>query len=246
MPNGNYFSLRAAAVVRQQPQVATRLPTSTSLKRAVFPRMPHCKGRTIPSASAQQRLTIMSTSATTNDLLAGPPPRITRTDIDFAQTELSGYAGLYAVLLDNVLTPAECAALIGAAEATTNGVWEKALINVGNGKQRAAPEARNSDRIIWDDADMVERLWRRVEPWVPELKVLGPGCPAIRPAKPGKEQWWRATRYFHSLRDEGVLTTMAIRLNERMRILRYGPGEYFRRKQSLHRPILHLSMPSVR
>ncbi len=130
----------------------------------------------------------------TTTLLTDPAPEITRTVIDFAQTSLPEYSGLYAVILDNVLSPAECTALIEAAEATSDGVWERAMVNIGNGRQEERLDTRNCGRIIWDDAEIVDRLWKRVEGYVPELRVLEPGCKALRTARAGKERSWRATR----------------------------------------------------
>ncbi len=155
----------------------------------------------------------MTSAAPTANLLTGPAPQITREDIDFVRGGLPEYDGLYAVILDNVLTPAECEALVNAAKATTNGVWEKALVNTGNGLQAEMLNTRKCGRIMWDDKDIVEKLWKRVEGLVPELKTLEPNNRALRRPKPGKEQRWRATR-----------------LNERMRFLKYGPGDYFKRE----------------
>ncbi|KAF2758581.1 hypothetical protein EJ05DRAFT_464436 [Pseudovirgaria hyperparasitica] len=147
----------------------------------------------------------------TKHLLTSPPPDITIKDIDFDDTNLSGakYGGLDAKILDNVLTAAECAALIAVAE--TVGHWERAMVNIGNGKQALYTDTRNCGRIIWDDKEIVNRLWQRVkphiEPWTRlegRAEVTGNG-----PAK--RKEVWRATR-----------------LNERMRFLKYVGGEFFR------------------
>ena len=80
-----------------------------------------------------------------------------------------------------------------------------------------SPDSPDSRRIIWDDRDIVERIWNRVKDEVPELKTLV-GVPKITgngPAK-RKEVWCFE------------------RLNERMRFLRYGEGQYFRREFEIY------------
>lgn len=148
-----------------------------------------------------------------DDFLTSAAPNITVNRIDFANTTLPEYAGLYAVVLDNVLDSEDCQQLIAAAEATTNGEWERAMINIGGGRQELRPDSRNCGRIIWDSRDVVAKVWKRIEhlPEVQEIvrlenvpKIFGNG-----PAKRG-EVWTFS------------------RPNERMRFLKYIGGEYFR------------------
>lgn len=146
------------------------------------------------------------------DLLSGPCPDITVTRIDFSQTKLPEYKDFYAVILDNVLTPAECSALVAAAEAT-HGPWERALVNIGGGFQTLMTETRSCGRIIWDSREMVEKLWKRCEPHLQDIVTLDrrPFVTGYGPTK--RNEVWKCTR-----------------LNERMRFLKYVGGEYFRRK----------------
>jgi len=147
--------------------------------------------------------------------LSGPAPNLTLSHVDFAKARMPEYDGLYAVILDGVLSLDECNTLVAAAEAHAGAKsWERALINVGGGRQMLATDARNCGRIIWDDTEVVDRLWKRVEAAVPELHRLeGKTSQRILGNGPGKRgEVWKATR-----------------LNERMRFLRYEGGEYFRR-----------------
>ncbi|KAF2494265.1 hypothetical protein BU16DRAFT_464565 [Lophium mytilinum] len=143
--------------------------------------------------------------------LEGPAPAIKVSKIDFAKSTIPEYDNLWAVILDDVMTPAECKALVNAAEATTDGKWERAMINVGNGRQALYEDTRNCGRIIWDDKEIVAKLWARVEATVPELQYLEnwPKVTGIGPQK--RKETWRMTR-----------------LNERMRFLKYSSGEFFR------------------
>jgi hypothetical protein len=87
-------------------------------------------------------------SAFPSDFLAGPaPPSLTRTRVDFEHTSLPEYKQCYAVILDDVLTAEECAALVALAEAQAGDAgWERAMVNVGGGNQMLATHVRNCGR----------------------------------------------------------------------------------------------------
>ncbi|KAI5358238.1 Putative prolyl 4-hydroxylase, alpha subunit [Septoria linicola] len=148
-----------------------------------------------------------------DNFLVSPAPNITVNRIDFSQTTLPEYAGLYAVVLDNVLNAEECQQLIAAAEATTNGEWERAMINIGGGRQELRTDSRNCGRIIWDSGEVVAKVWKRIE-HIPEVQeiVRLENVPKIFGSGPMKRnEVWTFSRP-----------------NERMRFLKYIGGEYFR------------------
>lgn len=158
----------------------------------------------------------MTTFTVPHDFLLAPGrPKILKAIVDFERTDLPEYKGHYATVLDNVLTKDECDTLVRAAEAQSSGAWEPAMINVGNGEQVLMTDARDCGRIIWDDADLVERIWSRIADSVPEIARL-----KSMPLVTGK---WSVMR--------GETWKMT-RLNERMRFLKYGPGQYFGREQA--------------
>ncbi|RYP31938.1 hypothetical protein DL767_005479 [Monosporascus sp. MG133] len=142
--------------------------------------------------------------------------------IDFQNTVLPQYKGAYAVILDHVMSPSECAKLIELAEASVRdedktvpgSSWNPALVNVGAGHEALIPEYRNSDRIIWDNQEIVDRLWARIER-VPEIRErlssFNNGDLLGTRAKEVKDVSWA----FH-------------RINKRMRFLKYGKGQFFR------------------
>lgn len=149
------------------------------------------------------------------NFLRGPKPKITKKTIDFKAEGLREYEGYYAVVLDGVLSEEECSTLVAAVEATTNGKWERAMINIGYGLQKMREDVRKCGRIIVDDRDLMRRLWDRVEGEVPEILHLDnwPDVTGIHAAI--AEELWGMTR-----------------LNERARFLKYVGGEYFKRKSS--------------
>lgn len=148
------------------------------------------------------------------DFLSGPGPGKIIQKIDFAQTPLPEYKGLYAVIIDNAFTKQECEDLVRAAEARTSGEWEQAMINVGGGYQMLMTDARDCSRIIWDDVDVVEKIWSRLKDSVlPDIEYLkdAPRVTGLGPKRRGE-------------------TLKMTRLNERMRFLKYKEAQYFRRR----------------
>lgn len=147
------------------------------------------------------------------DFLSGPGPKQLVQKIDFPKINLPEYQGLYAVVIDNALTREECNGLVCAAEAHSGGTWEPAMVNIGGGHQALMPNTRDCGRIIWDDRDVVEKLWLRVKDSVPEVEYLvgRPEVTGLGPVR--RKEMLRMTR-----------------LNERMRFLKYEKAQYFRRK----------------
>jgi hypothetical protein len=153
--------------------------------------------------------------------LSGPAPNLTRTTIDLRKEGiLPYYDDLWAVILDGVLSEKECDELIAAAESTTDGKWERAMINIGGGMQAMYEDTRKCGRIIWDDRDLVAKLWARIEGAVPEIHELKdrPHVTGDGPRK--RKETWKLTR-----------------LNERMRYLKYVGGEYFKRMYANPKPL---------
>ncbi|KAI1146491.1 hypothetical protein F4825DRAFT_466496 [Nemania diffusa] len=143
---------------------------------------------------------------------------ITHTPIDFKTSVLPEYDGCYAVVLDNVLSPSECAELIRLAEDSVmdedkgadGSAWRPALVNVGGGFEMQIPDYRNSDRIIWDSQEIVDRLWARmaVVPEIRESLSTVPQSAMVIPADPTKYEFCR--------------------VNKRLRFLKYTPGQFFK------------------
>jgi hypothetical protein len=161
-----------------------------------------------------------------DDFLTTTPPDaqpLTFTQIDFSQTVLPEYSGCYAVILDNVISQSECDQLIKLAEASVpvserggEDAWQPALVNIGGGFEILSPEYRNSDRIIWDRQEIVDRLWERclAAPGLKEkLGVVERDVVVLGPSRSGRVQRWEFRR-----------------LNDRMRFLKYGKGQFFRRE----------------
>ncbi|KAJ3341842.1 hypothetical protein HDU93_003963 [Gonapodya sp. JEL0774] len=68
--------------------------------------------------------------------------------------------------IDNLVTPAECEALIHHTERLG---YTQALLNVGGGRQILATDVRKSSRRIVDSERLAAALWERVAPYVPQM-----------------------------------------------------------------------------
>lgn len=110
------------------------------------------------------------------------------------------HRGGFAFVLHDVFTPAECAAMIADSEARG---YDQALVNAGYA-QVLDTSYRNSMRNIWDDRDTAAEIHARIAPHLPsedEPHCFGYACKPMR------------------LKCDG--------LNERLRFLRYDPGDFF-------------------
>ncbi|KAI9150626.1 hypothetical protein HJFPF1_10401 [Paramyrothecium foliicola] len=151
-----------------------------------------------------------------SSFLTGPPERpISIRPVDFANSAIPEYKSYKALILDNVLSKDECQQLLRLAESsvplTQDGrdasPWRPALVNYGAGYEMANPNYRNSDRIIWDEQVIVDRLWERCAQ-ADGLKDLLSRVPHEALRRGGR---WEYSRW-----------------NERMRFLKYTKGQFFR------------------
>lgn len=160
------------------------------------------------------------TSYASNDVsipetfLTGPAEKpITVTHVPFATSKVPEYDGLLAIVLDNVISPEECKKLLMLAVESAPikeegaSAWQPALVNVGGGLEAALPDRRSNDRIVWDSQTIVDRLWDRCLQ-ADGVKELLSKTPADRPELEGR---W-----------------VFERVNERMRFLKYTPGQFFK------------------
>lgn len=157
--------------------------------------------------------------------LQGSAPNATLHKLDFEHTSppIPEYKDHFAAVIENFMTEDECKQLLCIAEDSTRTqlpdstlsapVWERAMINAGNGKQVMSIDTRSSGRIILDSADIARRILDRLMPFMRECEI---DCVKHKPLVTGLGP---------AKRGEVLRLT---RLNERMRFLRYEGGDYFR------------------
>ncbi|KAF8949338.1 hypothetical protein BGZ52_005893 [Haplosporangium bisporale] len=73
---------------------------------------------------------------------------------------------IVALTVQNILSPAECDALIARSE--TQG-YEIALVNSGSAVGIHIPGYRDGQRCIIDDTHFAAQLWARIQPYVPAV-----------------------------------------------------------------------------
>ncbi|KAJ6484401.1 hypothetical protein C8R47DRAFT_1131280 [Mycena vitilis] len=125
--------------------------------------------------------------------------------VDFAAAGLPEYKGCYAVVLDSLFPKPELSACLAQAEAFSP--WEIAQVNGGE-HAFTNTSYRNGQRIIYDSFELSEQIFKRVRPHLSDIEEIE----EITYIKGQKSmQKWRM-----------------VRLNERLRFLRYPVGGFFR------------------
>ncbi|EGC34307.1 hypothetical protein DICPUDRAFT_153517 [Dictyostelium purpureum] len=96
-----------------------------------------------------------------------------------------------AFVIENVFTEKECKEWI---DLTEKQGYEKALVNIGYGRQKLMTNIRNNERCIIDSEEMADKLYQRIKNYIPET----------------------------------ISNCKKVSLNERLRFLRYHPGQEFK------------------
>ncbi|KAL9012148.1 MAG: hypothetical protein Q9173_003061 [Seirophora scorigena] len=146
------------------------------------------------------------------NFLSHPGPEVQKQIVDFKASDLHEYQGYYACILDHVFSAEECAAMIRAVKAQTDGDWQQATINSGFSGQEVNTQSRLCGRIIWSNEELAAKIWTRCQAHVPEILEVK-DAPHITGGTLLMKGWKFAL----------------IGLNESMRFLRYFDGNYFRR-----------------
>ncbi|KAK6530819.1 hypothetical protein TWF281_007656 [Arthrobotrys megalospora] len=142
--------------------------------------------------------------------------------VNFENSPLEKYAnlGCYAAVVDNAYTPKECDELLRIAEASSKEGWPIAQVNVGVNRQVLDTSYRNSDRILYDDQVLADKLLKRIEP------LIAKDMAYIDPLDAGTGKGplgWKGTAAKRRA-DKFRMT----RLNERLRYLRYPVSGFFK------------------
>ncbi|KAL3799543.1 hypothetical protein HJC23_008670 [Cyclotella cryptica] len=114
----------------------------------------------------------------------------------------------FAIVIHNLLSPDECSSLIRRAE---DEGFDHALIHGPDGKEVLNQTVRNCGRCIIDDEQLSNTIYQRIRD-------------AVRGTVWEKKMQTFTLRKHH---DGDSLTASAVGLNERMRFLKYEPGQFF-------------------
>ncbi|KAJ7487849.1 hypothetical protein FB451DRAFT_1225698 [Mycena latifolia] len=126
--------------------------------------------------------------------------------VDFGAAGLPEYKGCYAVVLDSLFSKPELSAVLAQAEAYSP--WEIAQVNAGT-YAFTNTSYRNGQRIIYDSFELSEEIFKKVRPHLSDIEEIEEAS-FINGQK--VMQKWRM-----------------VRLNERLRFLRYLEGGFFRK-----------------
>lgn len=133
------------------------------------------------------------------------PRNVPAGKVDFVSAGLPEYKGCYAIVMDSLFSKPELSAVLAQAEAFSP--WEVAQVNAG---QHAFTNTayRNGQRIIYDSFELSEEIFKKVRPHLSDIEEITQTT-FIKGQK--VTQKWRM-----------------VRLNERLRFLRYPEGGFFR------------------
>ncbi|KAK7019120.1 alcohol dehydrogenase, partial [Favolaschia claudopus] len=140
--------------------------------------------------------------------LVGRGPRyVSPGPIDFAAEGLPEYKNCYAIIIDSLFSNAELTAAL--AEAEDSSPWEVAQVNSGT-EAYTMTSYRNGQRIIYDSFELSKEIFDKVRPHLSDIEEI---------------------ENFTYLPDVGKATQKwrMVRLNERLRFLRYPEGGFFRK-----------------
>ncbi|KAJ7135867.1 hypothetical protein C8R44DRAFT_769189 [Mycena epipterygia] len=135
--------------------------------------------------------------------------------IDFDAAGLHEYNGCYAVVLDSLFTEAELSSFLAEAEASSP--WEVAQVNAGP-VAYTNTSYRNGERIIYDSFELSAKIFEKVRPHLKDI-----------------EEFEQST-YINGVNgvEKATQKWRMVRLNERLRFLRYPKGGYFRQHVDGH------------
>jgi hypothetical protein len=143
----------------------------------------------------------------------GAPPPITVHRLDFTALGLPEYASRYAIVIDNLFSEKDCKRLLDAAQKSSQ--WETALVNAGGGRQVHDSFYRKSGRIMYDDQSLADWILLHIRPYLQDIETIPLSNSHKRYlSTPGKTS--------------PPMQAEMSRLNERLRFLQYGPGQYFK------------------
>ncbi|KAJ7466697.1 hypothetical protein B0H11DRAFT_2047361 [Mycena galericulata] len=127
--------------------------------------------------------------------------------IDFNAAGLPEYSGYYAIVLDSLFSEAELSATLKEVEHFSP--WQIAQVNASSTEAYTLPDYRNGQRIIYDSFELSAELFEKIRPQLSGIEEIEEEA-YIPGVGPGVQKW------------------RMVRLNERLRFLRYPPGGFFR------------------
>ncbi|CAE6406106.1 unnamed protein product [Rhizoctonia solani] len=138
------------------------------------------------------------------------PPPVVAHRLDFVKLGLPEYEHKFAMVIDNLFTPEECTRFVAKVESEKE--WETAAINVAANAQVVDTSYRNSSRILYDAEELANEIYEKLKPYLKDIEHMD-----------------HSNLHKYSLKKPTEPPAQLVGLNERLRFLKYGPGQFFRR-----------------
>lgn len=113
----------------------------------------------------------------------------------------------FAIVIDNVFSADEAASLIRRSDGIG---YDIAQVNIGGGRQQTMTDVRNNNRCIIDDPSLSALFWSRIQEACNKLSANEVERLNLHYLFQPRRGWY------------------PVGLNERLRVLRYTPGTYFK------------------
>ena len=179
---------------------------------AGYRQLPQAKGLLLPVSDKWQTNPL----GIPFNLLEDSHPDMTISQIDFKDSGDCDLRRPYVRVLDNVVTPQECSTIMKAIDCQSN-IWEKIVGNDNCDGRGFLSDNRRCKRMMWDSPELGSKIWERIAAHVPELQRLESWPEVTKPASPQEQKdIWKM-----------------VRVNERVRFMKYCRGDYFKRRLPL-------------
>ncbi|KAJ7509433.1 hypothetical protein B0H11DRAFT_1959641 [Mycena galericulata] len=159
-----------------------------------------------PTAQGDRRLLSTAYSA-----IAPHPNYVPTGRVDFAAAGLPEYSGCYAVVLDSLFSKPELSAVLADAEVFSP--WEIAQVNART-YAFTNTSYRNGQRIIYDSFELSAQIFDKVRPHLSDIEEI--------------------EQITHIDGQKVMQKWRMVRLNERLRFLRYPVGGFFKKHVDGH------------
>jgi len=166
------------------------------------------------------RSKVLSTSSPPPVYTVGEPPsdptEIKTQRIDFDSFGLPEYSDKIALVIDNLFNKDDCRKIFSATGGSfddLSGAWSTAQVDPGGGQQYFDTSYRNSGRIMVDDHELADWIFKKLMPHLQDIQALScaKGC-------------------FRATANAGNAThANLVQLNGRLRFLKYQAGSFFKR-----------------
>ncbi|CAE6464409.1 unnamed protein product [Rhizoctonia solani] len=131
--------------------------------------------------------------------------------LDFLKLGLPEYRHKFTMVIDNLFTPEDCARYIAMVESEKE--WEVAGVGVVAANTQAVDASyRHSGRILYDNEELASEIFEKLRPYLKDIEYMD-----------------HSPLHRNTYKHVTNVPARWVGLNKRLRFLKYGPGQFFRR-----------------